>query len=226
VVNTDLKIIGQAKVDFDGDFGSKYGIHKGVHVDNSAGEVYAPVAMWLESLDLVLSRLAEAMPVPLDRIKGVSGSGQQHGSVFWNADAEKILGGLDANKSLADQLAATLANEWAPNWQDQSTQKEADAFDAELGDREKLAESTGSGAHHVSDMDFPSRRLWPLQAEECCSCSQLTGYSGSLDFRLCVFDESSLRPMPSPPASPLYHPGSPRSSSAASLPWMLAMSVA
>lgn len=108
--------------------------------------------MWMESLDLVLSRLAEAMPVGLDQIKGISGSGQQHGSVFWNADAEKILKGLDANKSLADQLATTLAHEWSPNWQDQSTQKEADAFDAELGDREKLAESTGSGAHHVSSM--------------------------------------------------------------------------
>jgi sugar (pentulose or hexulose) kinase len=43
-----------------------------------------------------------------------------------------------------------LAHEWSPNWQDQSTQTECDAFDAELGDREKLAEVTGSGAHHVS----------------------------------------------------------------------------
>lgn len=105
--------------------------------------------MWMESVDLVLSRLADAMPVPLDRIKGISGSGQQHGSVFWTADAQNLLKGLDAKQSLADQLSQALANEWSPNWQDHSTQKEGDAFDAALGDREKLAEVTGSGAHHV-----------------------------------------------------------------------------
>lgn len=107
--------------------------------------------MWVESLDLVLDRLAETMPVPMDRIKGVSGSGQQHGSVYWNGQAESILKNLDPAKPLVDQLAPTLAHEWSPNWQDQSTQKECDAFDAELGDREKLAEVTGSGAHHVSE---------------------------------------------------------------------------
>lgn len=149
VVDSDLKVIGQAIVDFDGDFGTKYGIRKGVHQREETGEVFAPVAMWMESLDLVLQRLKDAMPVPLDRIRGVSGSGQQHGSVYWNGRAEEVLKNLDPTKSLVDQLAPALAHEWAPNWQDQSTQRECDAFDAELGDREKLAEATGSGAHHV-----------------------------------------------------------------------------
>ena len=96
MVNSDLKDIAQAKVDFDGDFSSKYGIYKGVHVRDSTGEVYAPVAMWMESLDLVLERLRDAMPVPMDRIRGVSGSGQQHGSVYWNDVAQGLLRGLDA----------------------------------------------------------------------------------------------------------------------------------
>uniref|UniRef100_A0A8H7N3B8 Xylulose kinase n=1 Tax=Bionectria ochroleuca TaxID=29856 RepID=A0A8H7N3B8_BIOOC len=104
--------------------------------------------MWMDSLDLVLSRLASAMPVPMERIRAVSGSGQQHGSVFWNSDAESLLKGLDPSSSLSEQLAASLANEWSPNWQDQSTEEEAQAFDAELGDREQLAQVTGSGAHH------------------------------------------------------------------------------
>ncbi|CAM1502930.1 Fc.00g077060.m01.CDS01 [Cosmosporella sp. VM-42] len=148
VVDSDLKVISEAKVDFDGDFGAQYGIQKGVHVRSSTGEVYAPVALWMESLDLVLERLAKSMPVPMDRIHGVSGSGQQHGSVFWTEQAEALLGGLDPGRSLVEQLRESLAHEWSPNWQDQSTQKECDAFDAVLGDREKLAEATGSGAHH------------------------------------------------------------------------------
>ncbi|EHK45741.1 hypothetical protein TRIATDRAFT_219413 [Trichoderma atroviride IMI 206040] len=149
VVNTDLKTVAEAKVDFDQDFGAKYGIQKGVHVKDQTGEVYAPVALWLESLDLVLERLSKAMaPLPMSRVKGISGSGQQHGSVFWNSQAEELLRGLDPAKSLVEQLEKSLAHEFAPNWQDHSTQKELEAFDAELGDREKLAEVTGSGAHH------------------------------------------------------------------------------
>lgn len=125
---------------------------KGVHVRDETGEVYAPVAMWMESLDLVLDRLSEEMQaagIPMARLRGVSGSGQQHGSVYWNDKAEKRLESLDPKTSLVEQLADALANEWSPNWQDQSTQAECDAFDAELGGREDLAQTTGSGAHHV-----------------------------------------------------------------------------
>ncbi|KAJ4162574.1 hypothetical protein NW754_013999 [Fusarium falciforme] len=104
--------------------------------------------MWMESLDLVLERLAEAMPVPLSRIRAISGSCQQHGSVFWNGQAYEILHNLDPRLPLAVQLPGALAHPWSPNWQDQSTQNECDAFDAALGGRQKLAEVTGSGAHH------------------------------------------------------------------------------
>ncbi|UKZ82357.1 hypothetical protein TrVFT333_010144 [Trichoderma virens FT-333] len=171
VVNSDLKSVAEAKVDFDQDFGAKYGIHKGVHVRDETGEVFAPVALWLESLDLVLERLSQAMPVPMSRIRGISGSGQQHGSVFWSASAEELLKGLDAAKPLVGQLEKALAHEFAPNWQDHSTHEELVAFDAELGDREKLAEVTGSGAHHIhrtpnhENQTSPPRCLRKLKAD-------------------------------------------------------------
>ncbi|KAG5926411.1 hypothetical protein E4U53_003086 [Claviceps sorghi] len=148
VVNSRLRTIAESKVDFDGDFARDYGVHKGVHVRDETGEVFAPVAMWMEALDLVLGRLRRAMPVSMSRIRGVSGSGQQHGSVFWNEHAGRLLAGLDPGQSLVSQLRGALAHEWSPNWQDQSTQTECDAFDAVLGGREALAEVTGSGAHH------------------------------------------------------------------------------
>ncbi|KAK7428963.1 hypothetical protein QQZ08_004580 [Neonectria magnoliae] len=148
VVDSDLKVVGEAKVDFDADFGPKYGIKKGVHVRDATGEVFAPVALWMESLDLVLDRLAAAAPVPLSRIRAVSGSCQQHGSVFWNADAADALARLDPERPLVDQLPRALAHEFSPNWQDHSTQEQCDAFDEALGGRQKLAEVTGSGAHH------------------------------------------------------------------------------
>ena len=105
--------------------------------------------MWVEAVDLVLSRLREK-GCPIDRIKGLSGSGQQHSSVYWNSDAETALKRLDPKRSLLEQLGGVFAYEFAPNWQDHSTQKECDDFDAHLGDSQNLAEVSGSAAHHVS----------------------------------------------------------------------------
>lgn len=149
VINSDLKVQYEAKVDFDADL-SKYGIKKGVHVNESESEVYAPVAMWLEAVDLVLQRLKEKK-VPFNRIKGISGAGQQHGSVYWNHVGEELLASLKPDETLVDQLSTkAFAHPYSPNWQDASTQKECDKFDQCLGSPEKLAEVTGSKAHHVS----------------------------------------------------------------------------
>ncbi len=113
------------------------------------GEVFAPVALWLESLDLVLQRLQDKN-TPLDRIRGISGSCQQHGSVYWGRQAETLLAGLQSDKALVDQLTDAFSHPYAPNWQDHSTQQECDQFDAKLGSAERLAQVTGSAAHHVS----------------------------------------------------------------------------
>ncbi|KAH7418434.1 hypothetical protein BKA64DRAFT_717160 [Cadophora sp. MPI-SDFR-AT-0126] len=147
VITSELKVLYEAKTDFDADL-SKYSIKKGVHVNEAEREVYAPVAMWLEAVDLVLQRLKEK-GTPFQRIKGISGAGQQHGSVYWSKSGEELLGTLDPKGTLVDQLSKTaFAHPFSPNWQDGSTQKECDLFDAELGSAEKLAEVTGSKAHH------------------------------------------------------------------------------
>lgn len=158
MVQSDLHVVSDAKVDFDQDFGAKYGIKKGVLVNEAEGEVFAPVAMWLESLDLVLQRLQEKN-TPLNRIRGISGSCQQHGSVYWSRQAGSLLGGLRPDKALVDQLTGAFSHPFAPNWQDGSTQAECDQFDATLGSPGRLAEVTGSAAHHVSTLDTFVRTL-------------------------------------------------------------------
>jgi len=152
-------VLFEAKVDFDADL-SKYGTSKGVFINASEREVYAPVAMWLEAVDLVFSRLS-LKGCPFHLIKGISGSGQQHGSVYWSNTAERLLGSLQKEETLLEQLSEkAFAHPYSPNWQDASTQKECDAFDAELGSEENLAQVTGSKAHHVCSS--PSSRYFPL----------------------------------------------------------------
>ncbi|OGE57288.1 hypothetical protein PENARI_c002G09242 [Penicillium arizonense] len=146
VVNSDLKVIYVAKFDFDAD-SHGFPIKKGVLNNEAEHEVFAPVALWLQALDGVLESLRK-QGLDFRRVKGISGAGQQHGSVYWGQDAEKLLANLDPKKSLEAQLEGAFSHPYSPNWQDSSTQKECDEFDAALGDPEHLAQVTGSKAHH------------------------------------------------------------------------------
>ncbi|CRL29027.1 Carbohydrate kinase, FGGY [Penicillium camemberti] len=146
VVNSDLKVVHVAKFDFDAD-SQGFPIKKGVLNNEVEHEVFAPVALWLQALDGVLESLRK-QGLDFRRVKGISGAGQQHGSVYWGQNAESLLRNLDSSKSLEAQLEGAFSHPYSPNWQDSSTQKECDEFDAALGDREHLAQATGSKAHH------------------------------------------------------------------------------
>ncbi|WEW58820.1 xylulokinase [Emydomyces testavorans] len=146
VVASDLKVVNIAKFDFDVD-SRGFAVNKGVLTNEAEHEVFAPVAMWLQALDSVLQQLKD-QGLDYSRVRGVSGAGQQHGSVYWNGNAEELLKRLDKEKTLEEQLAAALSYPYSPNWQDSSTQKECEEFDAFFGDEERLAQITGSKAHH------------------------------------------------------------------------------
>lgn len=146
VVNSDLKVVYVAKFDFDAD-SRGFPIKKGVLTNEPEHEVFAPVAMWLQAMDSVLDQL-RAQGLDFSRVKGISGAGQQHGSVYWGPDADSLLAGLDPRSSLQDQLSGAFSHPFSPNWQDSSTQKECDEFDARLGSQSSLANATGSKAHH------------------------------------------------------------------------------
>jgi xylulokinase len=146
VVDSSLKKVYEAKFDFDAD-AKGYDIKKGVMVNEAEGEVFAPVALWLQAMDTVLTRLKDA-GLDFSRVKGISGAGMQHGSIFWSAQAEAIMSKLDPSTGLEKQMESAFAHPFSPNWQDASTQKECDEFDAVLGSPTELAQATGSKAHH------------------------------------------------------------------------------
>ncbi|EEH42881.2 xylulokinase [Paracoccidioides brasiliensis Pb18] len=75
---------------------------------------------------------------------------RQHGSVYRNAEAERVLASLDAGEGLEGQVATALSHPFSPNWQDASTQRECDEFDEVLGGSGELTEVTRSKAHHIA----------------------------------------------------------------------------
>ena len=180
VVDSNLKLVHEAKVDFDEDL-SKYGIEKGVLTNPDEGEVFAPPLMWLDAVNLVLDRLVD-QGLDFGRVKGLSGAGMQHGTVFWTKDAETLIFNLNPGKTLSEQLKDGFAHPMSPNWQDASTQKQCDAFDAELGSPEKLAETTGSNAHHrfSGPQIMRYRTKYPEHYEETARISLVSSFLASI----------------------------------------------
>ncbi|XP_023254552.1 xylulose kinase-like, partial [Seriola lalandi dorsalis] len=65
--------------------------------------VTSPVLMWVKALDLLLDKMKRA-GFDFSRVRALSGSGQQHGSVYWRRGASKTLNQLDPDQTLFQQL--------------------------------------------------------------------------------------------------------------------------
>lgn len=73
---------------------------------------------------------------------------QQHGSVYWSEDAERLLVSLDPSRPLAEQLAPdAFSLPRAPIWQDSSTTRECRELEEAIGGAQALADLTGSRAY-------------------------------------------------------------------------------
>ena len=100
--------------------------------------------MWVKAIDIVLDRLV-VQGADLSTVAGISGSAQQHGSLFWTKSGIKTLQNLDADKFLHTQLddsAFTLTQ--TPIWMDGSTEKQCIEMEEAIGGREQMVAFTGS----------------------------------------------------------------------------------
>ena len=103
--------------------------------------VTAPPLMWVGGLDLLLEQMAKDR-FPFKQVIAVSGSGQQHGSVFLKDGASSVLAGLSPEKTLRDQVSGIFAFDRSPVWMDSSTTRQCLARDSALGGAQSVAELT------------------------------------------------------------------------------------
>jgi len=99
--------------------------------------------MWAEALDLMFAKMKKDR-VALGEILAVSGSGQQHGSVYLTARAAQTLGKLNPAKSLVENLKGCLSRKTSPIWMDSSTAAECGEIRHKLGGIRPTASATGS----------------------------------------------------------------------------------
>lgn len=100
--------------------------------------------MWVKALDIVMDRLV-VDGADLSTVAAVSGSAQQHGSLYWSSSGLKTLRNLDVDKFLHQQINdSSFVLPQTPIWMDGSTEKQCIEMEEAIGGRERMVEITGS----------------------------------------------------------------------------------
>ena len=138
VIDTETReVVHEHGIGFDAAF-PEFGTRNGTLRHDDPTVVHAPPMVWVEALDELMAHLADALDPRA--IAAVSGSGQQHGSVYL-ADA---VGPLDPARKLREQLEPKLSRPTSPIWMDSSTARQCEEIRAALGGMVPTTAATGS----------------------------------------------------------------------------------
>ena len=137
-------VVANHSVNF-GESLSHYNQPHGYDEAGARGEIHSNPLMWLEALDLLLAQMVSEN-IDFSQIKAVSGSGQQHGSVYLKANFNEALEGLTAQSDLKTQLTNCLSRLSSPIWMDSSTSKECAEIAHAVGGNEIVCLKSGSVA--------------------------------------------------------------------------------
>ncbi|MFX1478048.1 MAG: carbohydrate kinase, partial [Promethearchaeota archaeon] len=116
------KIIERDRVNFDDDL-PHYKTINGVIPSEKGVLVHSYPLMWVEALEFLFTKMKDG-GLPLKDIKAISGSGQQHGTVYLNEHFEEKIMDLNPDKPLIDQLEDTFSRKTSPIWMDSSTSQQ------------------------------------------------------------------------------------------------------
>ncbi|MFX1501445.1 MAG: xylulokinase [Promethearchaeota archaeon] len=136
------KIIYRQSINFDEDL-PHYQTQNGVIILDDNKVIHSYPLMWVEALDLIFEKMKND-EIPINEIKAISGSGQQHGTVYLNSKFEGILKKLDFKKSLISQLKNTFSRNTSPIWMDSSTTEQCREIREKLGGLKSTIELLGS----------------------------------------------------------------------------------
>jgi xylulokinase len=139
------EILIETSMPYDEEFPS-YGSDHGVLRGADPAVVTAPPLMWVEALDRMMARLVSLQPTAMSHLSAISGSAQQHGSVYLNARWQAALSGAHSSSPLVTELADVFSRAVAPVWMDSSTSRECAEIESAVGGESVLARNTGSRA--------------------------------------------------------------------------------
>ena len=136
------KIKQRDSVNFDKDL-PHYNTKNGIIKSNDNKVIHSDPLMWVEALEILL-RDMKKKEIQIQKIKAISGSGQQHGTVYLNDKFEKKLQNLSLNEFVVDQIDDCFTRKSSPIWMDSSTSKQCDEIRRTLGGMKETIKITGS----------------------------------------------------------------------------------
>lgn len=144
-MDSNFNIVAAELVHFDSEL-PHYKTKDGVYRDSSVnGRIVSPTLMWVEAFDMMLQKLSKK--IDFGKVAAVSGSGQQHGSVYWKYGGSSILSSLDPKKQLVEQFTEAFSIKESPIWMDSCTTEQCKKIEEAVGGALELSCLTGSRAH-------------------------------------------------------------------------------
>jgi xylulokinase len=130
VINEIKDILAEVNVNYDSElpyYNTKNGVVR--FFEKDIEHIYTPTLLFIEALELALEKLSKKFN--LSKIKGISGSGQQHGSVWWKNNTIGLLQRINdseidvENNNLCNLLKDSFSLTLSPIWMDNSTTVES-----------------------------------------------------------------------------------------------------
>ena len=162
VIDTDeQRVVLDQSVNFGRDLPS-YNSPHGVLPNADPRVCHSDPLMWVEALDLLLTKV-QAQGFDWSRIAGISGAGQQHGSVYLKVPIADS-GGWSPAEPLVGQIRPLLSVQTSPMWMDSSTAAECAEIAAAAGGRARVL--SVSGSNPIERFTGPQiRKIWKTQLE-------------------------------------------------------------
>ena len=190
VIDSDAgQVVLQEAVNFGQEL-PEYGSPQGFLPNPDRQLRHADPLLWVAALELLLSKIAKS-GFDFASIRGVSGSGQQHGSVYLNTRIGHAPA-WSTGAPLVDQVRPLLSRASAPIWLDSSTTAECTEIAAAVGGDPVVVSVTGSRA--IERFTGPQiRKFWKTEPEAYAKtveislvsafmASILTGASAPIDY--------------------------------------------
>lgn len=174
---------GRVVVDESVNFGSElpaYESPQGVLPNPDPRVRHSDPLMWVEALELLLTRVRER-GFNWSKIAGISGAGQQHGSVYLK-EPLRDAGRFKSSQSLVEQIRPLLSYPTSPMWMDSSTGEECKEIAAAAGGRERVLKISGSIP--IERFTGPQiRKIWKTQPsayQQTTEIHLVSSFMGSL----------------------------------------------
>lgn len=145
VIDTDSgSILNQCQLIYE-EAVPQYQDSKGLLKSNGALVRHSSPLMWAAGLEILLWRL-KAQGVDFSAIEGISGSAQQHGTVYFNRQLLECGINPPVGSDLAETIQPLLSRSSSPIWMDLSTFEDCRALNDAVGGRQAMQQRTGSPA--------------------------------------------------------------------------------